>query len=87
MKQSHHNSGRQVTKELNIAFTYYVASRGFHYHCTAAWTDIYEGEPVFIKTETNIESLQLDRFACSIIRTTPTRGLLCAMSIVVDMSH
>ena len=52
MKQSRHNSGRQVTKELNIAFTYYVASKDFHYYSTAAWTVIYEGEPV-----TNIESL------------------------------
>ena len=55
-----------------MAFTYYVASRSFHYYCTATWTDIYEGELIFIKTETNVESLELDRFACSIIP--PTYG-------------
>ena len=65
-----------------VAFTYYVASWGFNYY-TAFWTDIYEGEPVYIQIETNPESLQYDRFACSIKRITRSRGLLYPTFLVV----
>ena len=45
----------------------------FPLYCTAARTDIYEGDPVFIKTERNIKSLQLDRLAEEI--PNPSGGL------------
>lgn len=47
------------------SLSYVIASRGFHHYKVTTWPDIYDGEMVSVVRETDPNSLQHDRYACS----------------------
>ena len=60
-----------------------LASRGFHHYKVTTWPDVYDGEMVSVVRETDPNSLQHDRYACSVKRIKEGRGVLMARLVTV----
>ena len=65
------------------SFSYVIASRGFHHYRVTTWPDVYDGEMVSVVRETDPNSLQHDRYACSVKRIKEGRGVLMARLVTV----
>ena len=57
---------------------------GFHYYRVTTWLDVYDGEMVSVVRETDPNSLQRDRYACSVKRIKEGLGVLMARLELLD---